>query len=156
MNSELIEYRDGDTVLEGFAAWQDNNDGPRPAVMVAHDWSGRRDYAKDKAEEMANLGYVGFAIDMYGKDVFGADGDVALNSSLMNPLAEHRVALRSRINAALTSIRHHHAVDARLLPEMLRRFIISCSVVGLTRSSSAAFFCTPPEACSALTISWRS
>jgi dienelactone hydrolase len=55
----------------------------------------------DAAARLAALGYVGFALDMYGKGVFGADGDVALNSSLMNPLASDRYALRVRMQAAL-------------------------------------------------------
>ncbi len=112
MHTELIEYQDGDTTLEGFVAWDDSVSGPRPAVLVGHDWSGRRDFATAKAEEMAKLGYVGFALDMYGKGVFGGDGDVELNSSLMNPLAENRTALRARMQAALDAVRGLDVVDA--------------------------------------------
>lgn len=111
MHTEMIEYKDGDTVLEGYAVWDDNISGPRPAVLVSHDWSGRRGYATGKADEMARLGYVGFALDMYGKGVFGGDGDVELNSSLMNPLAEDRTALRARINAAVDTVRALDVVD---------------------------------------------
>jgi dienelactone hydrolase len=111
MHTEMIEYQDGDTVLEGYAVWDDSVSGPRPAVLVSHDWSGRRAYATGKADEMARLGYVGFALDMYGKGVFGGDGDVELNSSLMNPLAEDRIALRSRINAAVDTVSALAVVD---------------------------------------------
>ena len=76
MHTKMIDYQDGDTQLEGYVAWDNSISGARPAVLVAHDWTGRRDFAKSKAEEMASLGYVGFALDMYGKGVFGADGDV--------------------------------------------------------------------------------
>ncbi|MDG1232170.1 MAG: dienelactone hydrolase family protein [Pseudomonadales bacterium] len=111
MHTEVIDYMDGETQLEGYVAWDNNVSGERPAVLVAHDWSGRRDYAKSKAEEMAKLGYVGFALDMYGKGVFGADGDVEGNSALMNPLAEDRAALRARVAAALAAVRSLDVVD---------------------------------------------
>ena len=78
---------------------------------MGHDWTGRRDFATSKADEMAALGYVGFAIDMYGKGVFGADGDVEGNSALMGPLAGNRAALRARMNAALEALRGVEVVD---------------------------------------------
>jgi dienelactone hydrolase len=112
MHTEMIDYQDGDTRLEGYVAWDDSIAGPRPAVLVAHDWTGRRDFAKGKAEEMASLGYVGFALDMYGKGVFGSDGDVEGNSALMNPLAGDRAALRARMKAALTAVRALDVVDS--------------------------------------------
>jgi dienelactone hydrolase len=111
MHTETIDYRDGDVQLEGYVAWDDSISGPRPAVLVAHDWTGRRDFATSKAEEMAKLGYVGFALDMYGKGVFGADGDVEGNSALMNPLAGDRAALRARMMAALNAVRGLDVVD---------------------------------------------
>ena len=111
MQTKIIDYHDGDTQLEGYVAWDDSIPGPRPAVLAAHDWTGRRDFATRKAEEMASLGYVGFALDMYGKGVFGADGDVEKNSALMNPLAADRSALRARMAAALVAVRAIDVVD---------------------------------------------
>ena len=90
MHSETIDYQDGDTQLEAYVTWDDSILGPRAGVLVAHDWTGRRDFATSKADEMAALGYVGFALDMYGKGVFGADGDVEGNSALMGALAGDR------------------------------------------------------------------
>lgn len=112
MHSETIEYQDGDTTLEAYVSWDDSMSGPRPGVLVAHDWTGRRDFATGKADEMAKLGYVGFALDMYGKGVFGADGDVEGNSALMNPMAGDRVALRARVDAALQTLRGLDVVDS--------------------------------------------
>jgi len=118
VQTQIIEYQDGDTVLEGYVAWDDSVTGPRPGVLVAHDWTGRRDFATGKAEEIAKLGYIGFALDMYGKGVFGADGDVEGNSALMNPLAGDRAALRARVNAALTAIRSLEMVDSNKIGAM--------------------------------------
>lgn len=105
MHTKNIEYKDGDTVLEGYLAYDDSQSGPRPVVMIAHDWTGRRDFPCKRAEQMAAKGYIGFAIDMYGKGIFGKDGDVDGNSALMGPLAGDRNALRSRIKAALEAVK---------------------------------------------------
>ena len=110
MESRLIEYDDDGTVLEGYFVTPDA--APRPLVLVAHDWTGRRQYAQDKANEMAERGYAAFALDMYGKGVFGRDGDVEYNTSLMSPLAGDRAKLRKRIRAALEAGRAQPEVDA--------------------------------------------
>ncbi|MCS5571522.1 MAG: dienelactone hydrolase family protein [Pseudomonadales bacterium] len=111
MHSETIDYQDGDTQLEAYVTWDDSNLGPRAGVLVAHDWTGRRDFATSKADEMAALGYVGFALDMYGKGVFGADGDVERNSTLMGALAGDRGVLRARMLAALDTFKALGVVD---------------------------------------------
>ena len=101
MHSEFIEYYDEDVLLEGCLVNGGAEAKPKPLVLIAHDWTGRRQYALDKAHEIAALGYAAFAIDLYGKGVFGQDGDVALNSSLMGPLASDRRLLRQRMKAAV-------------------------------------------------------
>src|SRR5665648_352058 len=100
MITNHLDYKDGNTQLEGYLAYTET-DTPKPAVLVAHDWSGRRESACKAAERVAAMGYVGFALDMYGKGIFGADGDAAGNAALMNPLASDRALLRQRISAAL-------------------------------------------------------
>lgn len=111
LKTEYLEYRDGDVVLEAYVAYDDAATGPRPCVLVAHDWSGRRDYACAGAERMAELGYVGFALDIYGKGIFGKDGDAQGNSALMQPFAEDRALLRRRMLAALAAARTLAQVD---------------------------------------------
>ena len=111
MHSETIDYQDGDTQLEAYVTWDESISGPRAGVLVGHDWTGRRDFATSKADEMAALGYVGFALDMYGKGVFGADGDVEGNSALMGALAGDRGMLRARMLAALDTFKALGVVD---------------------------------------------
>ena len=93
MKTQTLDYLDQAAQLEAFLAWDDEKPGKKPAVLVAHDWTGRREFAENKAKEMADLGYVGFALDMYGKGVFGADGEVEGNSALKHPLSGDRVCL---------------------------------------------------------------
>ena len=56
MHTETIEYNDGDTILEGYVAYDESLSGSRPAVLIAPDWTGRRDFATGKAEEIERLG----------------------------------------------------------------------------------------------------
>jgi dienelactone hydrolase len=68
IKTETIEYHDGDTKLTGQLVYDDSINGPRPGIIVAHEWWGLNDYAKKRAEMLAELGYVAFALDMYGDD----------------------------------------------------------------------------------------
>ncbi|MBC52356.1 MAG: carboxymethylenebutenolidase [Gammaproteobacteria bacterium] len=111
MKTEYIEYHDGDTVLEAYIAYDEDATGKRPCVLIGHDWSGRREYACAAAERMADLGYIGFAVDVYGKGVFGKDGDTEGNSALMMPFADDRELLRRRMHAALAAARALSQVD---------------------------------------------
>lgn len=104
-----LDYRDGETVCEAYVA----HDGPpgekRPAVLVAHQWSGQQPPEREVAERLAALGYVGIAIDVYGK---GNRGDrTGDNSHLMGPFMADRAALRARLIAAVEAARQHEAVD---------------------------------------------
>jgi dienelactone hydrolase len=134
MITNNVEYNDGDVLLEGFVAYKET-DVQKPLVLVAHDWSGRRQFACDAATRIAELGYVGFALDMYGKGIFGSDNDVAGNSALMNPLASNRALLRQRIRAALVAGRNIPQVDATRVAAMGFCFGGMC-VLELARSGA--------------------
>jgi dienelactone hydrolase len=69
VQTEVVEYRHGDAVLEGYLAYDDAIAGERPGVLVVHEWTGLGNYAKARAEQLAELGYVAFAVDMYGKGI---------------------------------------------------------------------------------------
>lgn len=68
VKTQAVAYKDGDTVLNGYLAWDDAAGGKRPGVLVVHEWWGLNDYAKSRAEALAREGYVAFALDMYGDD----------------------------------------------------------------------------------------
>ncbi|MCH7815137.1 MAG: dienelactone hydrolase family protein [Proteobacteria bacterium] len=134
MITEHIDYNDGDTVLQAYVAYEDT-DTQKPLVLVSHDWSGRRQFACDAAERIAEMGYIGFALDMYGKDIFGAEGDAEANAALMNPLWADRAMLRQRIRAALVAGRNIPQVDAKRVAAMGYCFGGMC-VLELARSGA--------------------
>ena len=72
MRHQFIEYRHGDTVLEGFLAAPEGTGERRPGILVSHAWGGRDDFVIDKAKALAELGYAAFALDVYGKGVLGS------------------------------------------------------------------------------------
>ena len=134
MITQHLDYSDGTEALEAYVAYEDA-DTQRPLVLVAHDWSGRREFACGAAEKIASMGYVGFALDMYGKGVFGSDGDTELNTSLMNPLATNRRVLRERVRAALVAGRNVPQVDPTKVAAMGYCFGGMC-VLELARSGA--------------------
>ena len=113
IQTRYVEYLHEDTVLEGFLAWNDEVTTRRPAVMVSHAWIGRDEFACNKARALAELGYVGFALDMYGKGVLGNGPEE--NAKLMAPFVEDRGFLQARINQALAALRAQPEVDGHKL-----------------------------------------
>jgi dienelactone hydrolase len=109
LKTQKIEYHDGTTLLEGHYAYNDSIPGKKPAVLVCHDWSGRNDFADDKAKKLAELGYIGFALDMYGKDKTGNTKEEKI--ALMQPLMQDRSKLLQRITAAFTTVKKLDQVD---------------------------------------------
>ncbi len=101
--SNTVGYLDDNVHLEAFFAYDDRYEGRRPAVMINHAWGGRDGFVAEKAKKIAELGYVGFAVDMYGKGVLGSS--VEENAKLMQPFLDDRIMLRKRIHAALNSVK---------------------------------------------------
>ncbi|MBA3968020.1 MAG: dienelactone hydrolase family protein, partial [Nitrospirales bacterium] len=62
-----IPYTHGEVALEGVLAWDDAIEGKRPGILVVHEWWGLNEYVRERAEQLAALGYVAVAVDMYGK-----------------------------------------------------------------------------------------
>src|SRR5579872_2394080 len=69
LKTKVVEYKDGGTTLEGYLAYDDSVQGKRPGILVVHEWNGLGHYAKGRAEQLAKLGYVAFAADIYGKGI---------------------------------------------------------------------------------------
>ena len=109
IQTRLIEYEHGDSLLEGLMAWDDTSNGPRPGIMVSHAWAGRSEFEEDKARQLAELGYVGFALDLYGKGVRG--GSPEENGALMQPFLDDRSMLQERLLLSLNIMREQSTVD---------------------------------------------
>lgn len=109
MQTQTIDYHDGDALLEGYYAYEKSGAAQKPAVLVVHDWSGKNDFACQKANRLAELGYVGFAVNMFGKGRIGHTKEE--KSALIQPLMQHRDQLQKRMLAALATLSKLDMVD---------------------------------------------
>ena len=101
--SNTVDYLDDETLLEGFFAYDDAITGIRPVVLIHHAWAGRDEFVANKAVKLAEMGYLAFATDMYGKGVLGRSREE--NSELMAPFMEDRSKLQKRLLAALATVK---------------------------------------------------
>jgi dienelactone hydrolase len=116
MKKEFFEYRHGDTILEGYLAYDDRIKKKRPGVMVVHEWYGLNDYAKARAEQLANLGYIAFAVDIYGKGVKAKNREEA--AKLAGMYRSDRGLMRARAAAGLEALRQQPHVDGSRIAAM--------------------------------------
>jgi dienelactone hydrolase len=111
IHTEMIDYKQGDTALEGYLAYDDSISGKRPGVLVVHQWLGLTGYEKHRAEQLAALGYVAFCADIYGKDK--QPKNVQEAGALAGKYKSDRALLRARVNAALDVLEKNELVDTR-------------------------------------------
>lgn len=109
LQTAIVEYQQGDTVLEGFVAYDTDVTGKRPGVLIVHQWKGLGDYEKKRAEMLARLGYVAFAADIYGKGVRAEDKTAA--AGLAGKYKADRALLRQRARAGLEALKKQKLVD---------------------------------------------
>ena len=103
IETRSVEYRQGNTRLVGYLAFPKDVTGPLPGILVVHEWMGLNDYAKHRADQLAELGYIAFAADIYG------DGKIAANREEAGKLAgsykNDRPLLRARVAAGLATLK---------------------------------------------------
>jgi dienelactone hydrolase len=101
--TRTVEYQAGDAVLEGLISYDTAGPARKPGVLVVHDWMGVGPYVRRRAEQLAALGYVAFAADVYGKGVRPANAKEAGEQA--GKFRGDRPLLRARVTAALAELR---------------------------------------------------
>ena len=111
IHTESVEYRVGDVIMEGYLAYDSAlaGQGARPGVLVVHEWMGLNDYAKSRARQLAGLGYVAFAVDVYGKGVRPTSREEA-GAEARKYYADRRM-FRDRLKAGLDVLVNHPRSD---------------------------------------------
>jgi dienelactone hydrolase len=116
IQTKTIDYsQDGET-FEGFLAWDESNSGPRPGIVISHAWGGAGGFEQERARDLAQLGYVGFCLDLYGKGVRGSSPEE--NSKLMQPFLADRALLQKRMRLAIDVAGQQDQIDARKVAAM--------------------------------------
>jgi len=113
VKTEEVEYLHGKTALQGFFAYDDATASRRPAVMVVHEWWGHGPYVRRRVQELARLGYLAFANDMYGKGVYAKTHEEA--GKLAGAVRGERGLMRERALAGVEILRKHRLADPERL-----------------------------------------
>jgi len=132
--TKTVEYQQGDTTLEGYLAYDDSFTGRRPGVLVVHQWMGLTDYEQNRAVMLANLGYVAFCADIYGKGVRPQNYQDA--GAEATKYKTNRALLRLRVNAGLAKLKQNELVDTNRIAAIGYCFG-GTTVIELARSGAA-------------------
>ncbi len=106
--SDAVTYEHEGTILEGYLSYDDTLEGKLPGILVVHEWWGLNDFVRSRVDKLAELGYVAFALDMYGKGIFTKDPSEA------KELAGHlrgKPIMRQRALAGLNILKNNDRVD---------------------------------------------
>lgn len=128
-----VEYKQGDTVLQGLIAWNDAAKDKRPGVLVVHEWWGYNEHARNQARRLAQTGYVGFALDIYGKGKLAThpkDAEAFMNEAMKDP-----AVIPARFTAALEQLKRDPHVDPQRIAAIGYCFG-GAVVLGMARSGA--------------------
>jgi len=113
VRTETVEYKQDGAVLEGYLAYDDAAKGTRPGVLVIHEWWGINDYIKKRTEQLAQLGYIAFAADIYGKGLRAKTHEEAMVLAGKYRSGSDRTLLRARAQAGLDVLKKNPLTDAK-------------------------------------------
>lgn len=111
VKTQEIEYKQGQTTLQGVLAWDDAVKGKRPGVLVVHEWWGLNEHAREQAKRLATAGYVAFAVDMYGKGKLAThpnDAKTFVAEATATPAVE-----KARFDAAMAVLKKRPEVNPK-------------------------------------------
>ena len=107
--NKIVTYEHDGVVLEGYLAWDDALPGPRPGVLVVHQWLGLGDNERRRADMLAGLGYAALAADVYGRGVRPRDTTEA--AAQAGKFYGDRPLFRARLAAGLAELKRQTVVD---------------------------------------------
>jgi len=113
IRSETVTYQDGGETLTGNLYWDDSISGKRPGVLVVHEWWGLNEYARWRAGQLAEMGYVAFAADMYGGNKVTTHPSEA--QEWMTATTSNLGAWRQRALAGLEQLKKFELTDSSRL-----------------------------------------
>ena len=106
---EAVSYSSDSAALTGYVAYDSNLTAKLPVVLIVHEWWGLNDYVKSRAKQLAELGYLAMAVDMYGNGKMGNNPDEA--GKLATPFYQNPAFAKSRFDAALAKIKTYSQAD---------------------------------------------
>lgn len=110
VRGEEVSYSDNGTELNGYLAYDASADGPRPGVLVIHEWWGHNEHAREQARRLAALGYTALAVDMYGEGRLADHPDDARTFATL--IRGNQPLMVQRFEAARKFLHEHERADA--------------------------------------------
>lgn len=106
---EAVTYKANSINANGFIVYDENDTAKKPAVLVVHEWWGLNDYSRKRARQLAELGYVAMAVDMYGDGKTADDPEGAM--ALAGPFYQNPALAKTRLDAAMQKLKENSHVD---------------------------------------------
>ncbi|MBT4702134.1 MAG: dienelactone hydrolase family protein [Rhodospirillaceae bacterium] len=110
LKSKTEKYKVGDREFTGYLVYDDARVGPRPGVIVVHEWWGHDAYARSRADKLAAEGYTAFALDMYGTGRLAGHPKDA--GAFAKEVLKTKGVMHARFKAAYNLLKQHKMVDA--------------------------------------------
>ena len=110
IQEDSISYTLDGKTYKGYVTYNSANKDKRPGVLVVHEWWGLNDYSRSRAKQLARLGYIAMAVDMYGDGKQGNDPAAAL--ALATPFYQDPSLAKTRLDAALNKLKEYSQLDA--------------------------------------------
>jgi dienelactone hydrolase len=138
---EKITYQTDSTNMIGYIAYDEHSEEKKPGILVVHEWWGHNDYARERADMLAELGYVALAVDMYGDGQQASHPDDA-GKFAMSVMSNFDVA-RARFEAAIEALKQNPKVDPEQIGAIGYCFgggvVLSMANAGLDLDAVASF-----------------
>jgi dienelactone hydrolase len=109
IKEENVTYTSDGVLLKGYIAYDQDQKGKRPVVLVVHEWWGLNDYPKMRARKLAELGYIAMAVDIFGDGKTAANPQEAQN--LTQPFYKDPLLAKTRLDAAIKKIKEYSETD---------------------------------------------
>ncbi|MEO6638160.1 MAG: dienelactone hydrolase family protein, partial [Ginsengibacter sp.] len=110
IKEDSVSYNLNGTTYIGFIAYDANKEGKRPGILVVHEWWGLTNYTRNRAKQLAELGYIAMAVDMYGNGKTG--DDPASAQALATPFYKDPTLAKIRLDAAMNELKTYLQTDS--------------------------------------------
>ena len=113
LKTQTVDYGTSDKKFVGYLTQPKSIKKATPAVLIVHNWMGLTDETKRQADRFAQLGYIVFAADVYGKGQ--NPKDVKAAGELSGKFKKDRKLLRENLTIALDELKKQKNVDVKQL-----------------------------------------
>lgn len=148
VQGETFEYSTGGETYQGYLARNVADPEPRPAVLIVHEWWGLNDYIRQRADQLAALGFVALAVDMYGNGRTASHPDEA--GEFSSQVMEDWPTARASLEAAMAKLRENPAVDGDHIAAIGYCFgggvVMNMALAGMPIEAAISFHGSPTQA----------